>query len=210
MQRTRETASELPQRRLICEARLRFRASSEPASTLFSAQTEKPASSAQFDTITSCNFRTPVLRFAAGGTKSVGGSAAACSAVIASDGNSRSRSFVHVHEIALGRRSAVRDGGAHQHGLLLDRGGRPEPGRILDPDPGQPLFPRCQEQRFWVTRNTRRLRSWARSLRALRDVGVDTPSDDEVMQSLERVRPGPRRHSVALGTAAEQRADRQG
>lgn len=57
------------------------------------------------------------------------------------------------------------------------------------PVPVSPYFQDAQEQRFWVHEKYLRAPILGPIAPGAPDVGVDAPSDDEVMQSLERVRP---------------------
>jgi hypothetical protein len=65
----------------------------------------------------------------------------------------------------------------------------PNLGAFSIPTPVSPYFQDAQEQRFWVHEKYGKAPILGPLTPGAPDVGVDPPSDDEVMQSLERVRP---------------------
>jgi len=65
----------------------------------------------------------------------------------------------------------------------------PNLGAFSIPTPVSPYFQDAQEQRFWVHEKYKKSPILGPIAPGAPCVAVDTPSDDEVMQSLERVRP---------------------
>ena len=117
---------------------------------------------------------------------------------------------MHVHEIALGRRSAVRR--CWRSPIRVASGSRSSArtwAAFSIPTPVSPYFQDAQEQRFWVHEKYKKAPILGPIAPGQPCVAVDTPSDDEVMQV---ARNGSARSAVAFrcsGNAAEQRADRQ-
>ena len=165
---------------------------------------EKSASSSQLDSITTSDFPSPGLALRTGRRMSPG----TAGIVVPPETPSRGASSMSVKPLsAAGLCLAL---------LLLSNTGcfwlanyGPTLGPLAIPIPVSPYFQDKEEVKFWNHERYSKTPILGPIAPGQPCVAVDTPSDDEVMQDVEKVRPTRGGVPAALGTLAGQRADRE-